>query len=360
MIEQADRLAALRRSMAESDLDAVVIEQPENRRYLTGFTGSAGLALIGRDEARFITDSRYYEQVERQSPTFKLQRAGYETLEHLRDCLAELGATRVGFESFYVTVGAFRRRSEMTPDVDWVPLNGTVDRLRARKTPDEVKIIRRAAAMTDAAMQHAYDTAKAGMTERELAWALEVFMREQGADGLAFETIVAGGANGALPHHRPGDDVLSAGEPIVIDMGARVDGYNADLTRTFTLGPANDQDYAAVWELVRQANRAGVAAVVPGRSGREVDAAARDVIAQAGHGDHFGHGVGHGVGLNVHELPKVSSAGEEPLEQGMVVTIEPGVYLPGRFGVRIEDLVVVTASGAEVVSQAPTIAMVAR
>ncbi len=346
------RLDALRPSLDEHELDALLISGAANRRWLSGFTGSAGMVLLGRDHAHLITDSRYYEQVRRQAPDFELVEAGYQTVERLGELLEELGAERVGFEATQTTVDQLDRYREKLPDIDWQSTKGLLSGLRAIKTADEIERIRRAVALADRAMELAYERARPGMTERELAWQLEVFMREQGAEAVAFDIIVAAGENGALPHHLPGDKIIEAGEPIVIDMGARLDGYNSDVTRSFSIGPARDPDYLAVWDIVDRANRAAADGLRAGRTGPEVDSLARDMIEAAGYEENFGHSLGHGVGLEVHEMPKLSQlAGDRPLAPGMVATIEPGIYLPGRFGVRIEDIAVVREDGAEILTQ---------
>ena len=351
MRDTSTRIEALRQQLAQQSLDAIVIASGSNRRWLSGFTGSAGSIVLGAGSAHLITDSRYYEQVERQAPDFALVQAGYQTTETLGELLAALGARRVGIEAEHLSVAQLEAFRKKLPDIDWQATEGLVTRLRAIKDAGEIAIIRRAVRLADQAMEHAYAIAQPGMTELELAWQLEVFMRERGAESLAFDTIVAAGENGALPHHHPSQRVIQAGEPIVIDMGARVDGYCSDLTRTFSIGPASDPDYAAVWQIVSAANRAAEAGLRAGLSGPEGDALARDPIVEAGYGDHFGHSLGHGVGLDVHELPRLSQlAGDAALEPGMVVTVEPGIYLPGRFGVRIEDMVLIGPNGAEVLS----------
>jgi Xaa-Pro aminopeptidase len=278
-------------------------------------------------------------------------------LAALKETLAHLGVTHVGIEADHVTVDAKRRLAEAAPDVEWRDTVGVVGELRAVKSDREVAAIRAAAELTDQAMAHAYEIARPGMAERDLAWQLEVFMRERGAQGTAFAFIVGGGPNGALPHHETGARALRIGEPIVIDIGARLDGYDADLTRTFCWGPASDPDYNRVWELVRTANRAATDAIRPGMTGVAADALARDVIAAAGFGEEFGHGLGHGVGMDIHELPRLGpAAGDATLNAGNVVTVEPGVYLPDRFGVRIEDLAVLRDAGLEVLSHAEKVA----
>jgi Xaa-Pro aminopeptidase len=338
--------------MANEDLDALLVEQSENRRWLTGFTGSAGVVIVTQSRSALLADSRYYEQVEQQAPDFELVRAGNDSRKHLAELLEELGVRRVGIEAEAVTVARFEQLRKALPDLDWVPTTGLVAKYRAIKTAEEITKIARCAALGDRAMESAFEIARRGRTEKELAGERERFMREHGADGMAFPMIVGSGPNGALPHHATGDRAIGAGEPIVIDMGASIDGYNGDLTRTFSLGPALDEDYEAVYHIVEEAAQTAIDGTRAGVTGREADALARDVITAAGYGEYFGHGLGHGVGLNVHELPRLGvGAGDDPLRAGMVITIEPGIYLPGRFGVRIEDLAVVRDDGLELLSQ---------
>lgn len=362
MTVYADRLAALRLRIADLNLDAMLVEQPANRRYLTGFSGSSGITMVTPDAAFLITDSRYYGRAEREAPDFELVKAGVTPLDHLVTTLAEVGAQRIGIEAEWVTID-YRDRlaKKLDGGQELVPTTGVMTGLRAIKGAEEIAVIARAAALTDLGMAHAYETARPGMTERDLAWQLEIFLRDRGAEGTAFGFIVAGGPNGALPHHEPGDRPLTVGEPIVIDMGARMEGYCADLTRTFCIGEPLDADYSTVWDLVVLANQTAADQIKPGMTGKEADALARDLIAAAGYGDDFGHGLGHGVGLEIHELPRLGpGAADITLAPGMVITIEPGVYLPDRFGVRIEDLGVVRADGVELLSKVPKRATIGR
>jgi len=350
---EGDRLERLRAAMAAAGLDGLVVSEPGNRRWLTGFTGSTGWPVVLADDAFLVTDSRYYEQVERQARRFRLERASQRPLERVSELVAATDARRVAVEREAVTLGQMQTLRDAAPQVDWVPMAGLVEDLRAIKTEEEIGRIRRAVDIGDRAVTMAYEEARPGITERELAWWLERFMRENGAEGLAFDIIVAAGENGSLPHHTPSDRPIAAGEPIVVDLGARVDGYNSDLTRTFSFGPASDPDYERVYGIVEQARDAAVAGIHAGMSGRAADDVARSVIRDAGYGSFFEHGLGHGVGLDVHEAPRLSPAADDsPLREAMVVTIEPGIYLPGRFGVRIEDLVVVRDSGVDVLSRA--------
>ena len=350
MSDVSDRLARLRRALPEHGLDALLLTSPVNRRYLTGFTGSAGLLLVTSDAAHLSTDGRYYERVAREAPAVALVRGGNDPIGALGPLVPAPG-WRIGLEAEHVTLAQRDKLVEKIPGAAWVPVAGLVEGLRMVKSEAERAVMRRALALADAAMEHAWGVARPGMTERELAWRIERFMREHGAEAVAFDLIVAAGENGALPHHTPGERPIGAGEPIVVDIGARVDGYHSDLTRTFTLGPPSDPEVETIWRLVEAANAAGRAALRAGASGRAVDRAARAVIEAAGHGEHFGHGLGHGVGLEIHEGPRLSPVADEtPLPAGALVTIEPGVYLPGRFGVRIEDVARVGEAGAEVLT----------
>jgi Xaa-Pro aminopeptidase len=234
-----------------------------------------------------------------------------------------------------------------------VPLNETVEPLRAVKSAEELQLIRRAAAITDSVAAQIPALIRPGMTERELSWELEKRLRESGANGTAFPIIVASGPNAALPHHASGDRMLQRGDALIVDMGAAVSGYMSDLTRSFFLGETPDAQYAAVYDAVQEAQRRALAGMRAGMTGRAVDALARDRLVEAGYGDHFGHGLGHSLGLEIHEQPRLSRLNEKPLPAGVVLTVEPGVYLPGWGGVRLEDLVLLTEAGVEVLSACP-------
>jgi Xaa-Pro aminopeptidase len=353
MSDVTSRVARLRGELVDRELDAIVIWQPQNRRYLSGFTGSTGILLLSADRASLITDSRYFEQVLRQCPEYELERVEGQAFNTLAEVLQKMECARVGIEADTVTVSELQRLDSLLPDVSWVSTSGLVEAQRAVKDEHELVRLEAAVDLTDRAMAHAREVVLPGMTERELAWELEVFMRESGAEGLSFDTIVAAGENGALPHHEPSDRPINLGEPIVIDMGALLDGYCGDLTRTFAVGTPEDADYEKVYEIVDRANREAIASLEVGMTGPEADGVARGVIAAEGYGEYFGHGLGHGVGLYIHELPRLGpTAGDSPLQANMVMTIEPGIYLPGRFGVRIEDVVLLQEDGAHVLSAA--------
>ncbi len=353
---RVERLAA---ELAGLDLDALLVDSLVNVRYLTGFSGSAALALvIGETGAprlgphRFLTDFRYTAQAAEQVPAqFERQIVAGELLEALAAPLAE-GSGRLGFDETSLTVRAHRRLSEMLRS-GWelVACNGAVERLRAVKESAELDRIRAASRLADEALQGVLEAGLAGRSEREVATELELRMRRLGADGPSFPPIVAAGAHGALPHAEPRDREIPRDVLVTIDWGALHEGYCSDCTRTYATGEAISEQAREVYALVLDAQQQGVAAVRAGRNGRELDAVAREVIERAGHGERFGHGLGHGVGMEVHEAPRLArTASEEPLAAGNVVTVEPGVYLPGELGVRIEDLVVVGEDAQEVLT----------
>ncbi len=335
--------------LAERELDALLVTDLVNVRYLTGFTGSNGLAIVGRDLRRFVTDFRYVEQAAEQVDGFDREQAPQEFVNALADGWPG-GELRLGFEDEEVSVRRHMRLREVLPDrVELVPAGGIVEQLRAVKDAGEVERIAAAAALVDEVYGVVREQGLVGRTEREVALAIEDEMRRRGASAPSFPSIVASAERGALPHAVPTDERIPEGTLVTLDIGAVLDGYCSDCTRTWATGSLPD-DLAAAYDLVRRAQEAALAAVRPGPEGREVDAVARDMITEAGHGDHFGHGLGHGVGLAIHEAPRLARTAEGRLVAGNVVTVEPGVYLPGRGGVRIEDLVVVTEDGHTVLS----------
>ncbi len=351
------KLEKLRQSLREQNLDAILVSHPENRQYLSGFTGSAGTLLISADRALLATDFRYYEQVGRQAPDFELARIQTQLSDLLPTLLDDLSVKRLGFESQHLTVDQLNSLTSATDGVEWVPLKDTVETLRVIKDEREIEALRRSAALTDASFAHLLTVLKPGMTEREAAWEIESYMRTHGASKVAFDLIVAAGPNGALPHARPGDTIIEEGHPIVIDIGCQLDGYCSDMTRTICLGQPSAK-YLQVWDIVLKAQEAAEAGIRSGISGVEADALARNVIAQAGYGEHFGHGLGHGVGLAVHEQPRASRLSNDILQANMSVTVEPGIYLPGEFGVRIEDLVIVRENSVEILTGTPKVPVV--
>jgi Xaa-Pro aminopeptidase len=347
MTDRSQRLLEL---LPAAEVDLLLITALLNVRYLTGYTGSNGLALLGPETRVFTTDFRYVEQAAAEvDPSFDRRREQQELVEGIADLLPP-GQLRLGFDDADVTVRQHVRLRELLPErVELVPAGGLVERVRAVKTPDEIERIRAASVAADAALVKVLEGGLFGRTERQLADELEAAMREQGAERPSFSPVVAAGAHGALPHASPRDVEVTPGELVVIDWGAELDGYCSDCTRTVAASEPS-AEAREIYELVLSAQLTGLEAVHPGAGGREVDAAARAVIEEAGQGKNFGHGLGHGVGIEVHEAPRLSMRSEDRLVSGNVVTVEPGVYLPGRLGVRIEDLVVVTDSGAEILT----------
>jgi Xaa-Pro aminopeptidase len=348
MSDRADRLVGL---LTTDDLDLLLITALVNVRYMTGYTGTNGLALVGPQTRVFVTDFRYVEQakVEVQS-SYERRRDQLELFGAITGSIPASGELRLGFDDTNITVRQHSRLRKVLPErVQLVPAGGLVEQLRAVKEPDEIDRIRRAATAADYGLSQVLEQGLLGRTERALADALEQAMRDSGADRPAFELIIAAGPHGALPHAQPRDVEVKPGDMVVIDWGAEVDGYRSDCTRTIAAGEPSDEA-REIYELVLEAERAGLGAVRSGAGGREVDATARAVIEAGGQGDHFGHGLGHGVGIDIHEAPRLSMLSEDVLASGNVVTVEPGIYLAGRFGVRIEDLVVVGEDGCEVLT----------
>ena len=348
------RLARLRAALPETGADALLVSQPENRHYLSGFSGSSGWLLISAQQAYIATDFRYYEQVGIECPDYVLVKITGKFADVLPDVLRQAGVKRLAFEADHATFADVQEWSGAAADVEWVPTRAIIMGLRAIKDASELATMHSAIALADEALAAGLAQARPGMTELELSWIIESYMRTHGAQIVAFDLIVSCGPNGARPHARASQDVLVAGEPIVIDMGARIDGYNSDLTRTICLGQPNDP--VRFWEIyntVLRAQMAAEAAIRPGINGQDVDAVARNLITEAGYGDYFGHGLGHGVGLAVHEEPRLSRTMPSTLAPGQLVTVEPGIYLPGWGGVRIEDIVLITESGAEILTRAP-------
>lgn len=347
-----ERLEKLRRRLAEENVDGLLVGSPANRRYLSGFTGSAGWLLITAERAELWTDFRYLEQAAAQAPAYEIVRHEVNFYEHLGRRVRELGLARLGFERDHLRYGEWQRLRAGVPEtVELVPVAGWIEELRRVKDAGEIAAIRRAARIADEALLEVLAELRPGVTEREVALQLEFAMRRRGADGVAFEIIVASGPRSALPHGTASERVIEAGDLVTIDYGAVHAGYASDCTRTVVVGPASER-HRQIYNIVLEAQRRALAAVRPGATGAEVDRAAREVIAAAGYGDHFGHATGHGVGLDVHEGPRLSATGQEDvLAPGMVVTVEPGIYLPGWGGVRIEDLVLVTGSGGEILTR---------
>jgi len=338
----------LDQALSEGDLDRMLVLNLINIRYLTGFTGSNGACVCGPGVRLFFTDFRYTERAEAEVE-------GWEILTIANDWLggiAEHLQGRVGFEDDQMSVRLLEKLKEKLPDgVEMTAAGGRVEELRRVKDDGELALIEEASKLADEALRWSAEQGLVGKSEREVARAFEARIRELGGDP-SFPAIVAGGPNGALPHAEPGERQIGRGELVVFDMGAAIDGYCSDGTRTFATGDPGEEAIG-VYEVVREAQQASLEAIRAGVTGEDVDKVARAVIDAAGHGDRFGHGLGHGVGLELHEAPRLSLRSDDVLAPGEVVTVEPGIYLPGRLGVRIEDLVVVTEDGLRNLSSLP-------
>jgi Xaa-Pro aminopeptidase len=356
----AGRLDRLRPRMTEARCDALLVTDLANVRYLTGFTGSAAVLFVGGDQALLVTDGRYRTQAAEQlsgsgvaSDVELFVGGGAEQRQALVGALSGAASRRLGLEADAVSWAAQRRWAAELRESELIPTSGLVEGLRLVKDEGELARMAHAASVADAALADVLPLLSAGTTEAEMALALDSAMRRGGAEDRAFETIVASGPNSAKPHARPSHRRMEPGDPVVVDFGAVYDGYRSDMTRTFFVGHAPSGDMARVLEVVAAAQAAGVAAVGPGVVTGDVDRACRQLVTDAGFGPAFEHGTGHGVGLHVHEAPAVAAGATAILEPGVVVTVEPGVYLAGRGGVRIEDTVVVTDDGCRPLTRFP-------
>jgi Xaa-Pro aminopeptidase len=335
--------------LAERELDSLLVNDLVNVRWLTGFTGTNGLALVGREVRLFVTDFRYVEQAQAQVPeSFERVRGKQDLTEEA----VKRMSGRVGFDDAHTTVRQHARLRDMVPEgVELVPAAGAIEELRAVKDAAEVEAIRAAAALADEVFAEIAERGLVGRTEYDVAVDAEIGFRRRGAAGPSFPPIVASGPHGALPHAQPRQVAIEADTLVVVDMGCVLDGYSSDCTRTYATGEGLSDEMRSVYDLVLRAQLASLDAVRAGAGGKAVDSVARDIIAADGRADQFGHGLGHGVGLEIHEEPRLSqSAEDKPLVPGNVVTVEPGVYVPGGFGVRIEDLVVVTDDRPDVLT----------
>lgn len=357
------RLARLREAMVAADLSGMLVSQPESRRYLSGYAAcdlpprdSAGVLLIAQDRQYLLTDPRTEAQAATQAPGFELRLYGgtVRMPEVFAQVVAEGGVRRLGFEAHHLPYALWQ---ELTAAVEGLatlaPAGNVVDALRAVKDSDEISTLRASVGLNDAAFAHMAHGLRVGCTEEEVAWEVEEFLRTHGADELAFRPITVAGPNSAIPHAQPSQRPMGAEDLVLLDTGARVGGYCSDMTRTVCMG-APPGKLADIWKVVLEAQREAEECVRPGMTGVELDGLARAVIERAGYGEAFLHGLGHGIGLEVHEPPWLNrTRGENVLQAGMVFTIEPGIYLPGLGGVRLEDMVLLTDRGAEVLSSAP-------
>ncbi|HSI66907.1 MAG TPA: Xaa-Pro peptidase family protein [Planococcus sp. (in: firmicutes)] len=339
------KLQKLRDEMKEQQIEAILITSKYNLRYITGFTGSSGLAIVSNDEALFITDFRYTEQAAKQVTDFEIIKAKTNLLEEAAERVKELGIQNLAFEQDFVTFSQHAQYKDKL-DAELQPVSGVIEKIRLIKTSEEVEILKKAANIADAAYEHICGFIKAGQTELEVSNELEAFMRKQGATSSSFDIIVASGYRSALPHGVASDKIIENGDFVTMDFGALYNGYISDITRTVAIGEPSEK-LKEIYQVVLDAQMLGVEKIGPGMTGVEADAIGRDHIKSKGYGEAFGHSTGHGIGLEVHEAPGLSAKSQTVLEAGMAVTVEPGIYLPGVGGVRIEDDILITESGNE-------------
>lgn len=337
--------------MSGHEVDAFIVTSSANRYYLSGFSGSAGTVVIGHGEALLFVDFRYTEQAREQAPDFEVILYRDELWTAVANRLSAAGYKKVGFESKQVT---FASHVEMQKKIaaSLVPIADLPEKQRAVKDKREIDRLKRGAGELDGAYEYILGYTRPGMTEKDVALELETYLRRRGAEKAAFPYIVASGLRGAMPHGVASDKLISEGELVTIDFGAVYNRYATDMTRTFALG-STSRKHSQVYDLVNEARLKAAEGIKPGMTGREADALARSHLEKAGYGDYFGHGLGHGVGLETHELPLLSPRSEAVLEEGMIVTIEPGVYIPGWGGVRLEDMALITSNGLELLTESP-------
>lgn len=339
------KMENLRTQMAQKGIDGLLVMSPYNRRYISGFTGTAGAALVTHNEAVFLTDFRYTEQAAKQAEGFTVIQHTKSLFEEAMSQADRLGVKTLGFEKEHVTYQEFELLQNYFSGA-LQPVAGLVENLRLIKTESEIKILKEACDIADAAFKHILDFLKPGVREIDVSNELEFFMRKCGAASSSFDIIVASGARSALPHGVASEKKIESGDFVTLDFGAYYKGYASDITRTVAVGEPSEQ-LKDIYSIVLEAQMAAVDQIKPGMTGKEADAVARDIISSKGYGDAFGHSTGHGLGLEVHESPRLSVLSDKPLQSGMVVTVEPGIYLPGVGGVRIEDDIVLTENGNE-------------
>ena len=344
------RVRSLREVLSETEAEALFVSSRYNIRYLSGFTGDSGWLLVTNNNAYLITDFRFVIQAKNEAPGVEVVMYWDKMVDTLKDILFQEKIYKLGFEADHQTYSQYQKLSEALSEVKLVGLRSVVEQLRSRKDPGEIETIKKAVDIADEAFNHVLGFIKPGIKEFELAAEIEYYLRKSGAEKPSFDTIIGSGFRGALPHGTASKRQVREGDLIVIDFGAMLNGYCSDLTRTVAVGKVL-QDQRTVYEIVLEAQQAAIASVRPGVKCSEVDAVARKIIEEKGYGKDFGHGLGHGVGLEIHESPRLNTRNHEELTEGMVITIEPGIYLDGWGGVRIEDIVVVTPNGCEVLTK---------
>lgn len=346
------RVEKLKNLFAGNDIDGMMITKAENRRYITGFTGSAGIVIISENRNILITDFRYLEQAAAQAPNFEIYDLTKDIAVMVAEVVQELGIKKLGFETQGMNFFEYGQyASQLTGDIQLVPLDKFVEGLRMVKDEDEIALIKKAAEIADAAFEHIITFIKPGLKELDVALELEYFMKKQGSQKNAFDFIVASGPRSSLPHGKASERVIQAGEFVKMDYGAVYQGYHSDITRTVAVGQPTEK-MLEIYGIVKKAQQAALDKIKAGMTTVEADAIARDIITAAGYGDNFGHGLGHGIGLEIHEGPRVSPKEEIILQKNMVVTNEPGIYLPQWGGVRIEDDIVITEDGCRLLTNA--------
>ena len=342
--------------LKDKNLDAMVITDPFNMRYVSGFRGGEGILYISNTQKVLVTDSRYTEQAENESDfTVVEENSEHPRMVILKECMEKEGKTegfRMGYEDESLLCAQFDKMKENLCVDTWVPLKGDVDALRQIKSEEELEYLEKAEAIGDLAFEKILTILKPGMTELEVAAELEYQMKKAGAENFSFSTIVASGLNSSMPHAIPGEKKLEEGDFVTMDFGCTYKGYCSDMTRTVVLGKASEKQ-KEIYNTVLKAQLAALDAIKAGVTGKSVDKVARDMITEAGYGECFGHGLGHSVGLFIHEEPRLSPAGETVLEENMIETVEPGIYVPGFGGVRIEDMVAVTKDGCKNFTHSP-------
>lgn len=340
-----NKLQRVREGLGKLGIDGLLITSEYNRRYISNFTGSSGVVLISLTDAKFITDFRYVEQASKQCEGFEIVKHTGSMQEEVAAQAKLLGIKKLGFEQDHVTYSSYKGFDKAI-DAELVPVSGLIEKIRLIKSDAEIKILKVAADIADAAFKHILDFIRPGVSELEVSNELEFFMRKAGATSSSFDTIVASGSRGALPHGVASDKIIEKGDFVTMDYGAYYNGYISDITRTIAVGEPNAK-LKEIYEIVYEAQRLGMEGIKPGMSGKEADALTRDYITSRGYGEYFGHSTGHGIGLEVHEGPALSFKSDTILEPGMIVTVEPGIYLPGIGGVRIEDDTIITKEGNE-------------
>ncbi|USK69147.1 M24 family metallopeptidase [Peribacillus asahii] len=340
-----EKLTRLREAMEKVNVDGLLITSSYNRRYMTGFTGSAGVVLVSLKEAKFITDFRYVEQAGKQAQGYNIIQHKGTLIEEVAKQVKEMKIEKLGFEQEYVTFSAYKTY-ENAVSSKLVPISGIIENLRLIKTPSEIKILKEAAGVADRAFTHILDFIRPGITELDVSNELEFFMRKEGATSSSFDTIVASGVRSALPHGVATDKIIEKGDFVTLDYGAYYNGYVSDITRTVAVGEPSEE-LIKIYDIVLEAQLRGMSGIKPGMTGKEADALTRNFIVEKGYGEYFGHSTGHGIGLEVHEGPALSMKSDTILQSGMIVTVEPGIYLPGVGGVRIEDDTMITIDSNE-------------